>query len=37
VVSSGGGGPSISSPEQAVLALAIIAIIAIVWFWKFAD
>jgi hypothetical protein len=37
VVSSGGGGPNINSPEQALLAIAVIAIVAIIWFWKFAD
>jgi len=37
MVSSSGGGPSISSPDQMIAILVIIAIIAVVWFWKFAD
>jgi hypothetical protein len=37
VVSSAGGGPDIGSPEQAVIAIALLAIAALVWFWKFAD
>jgi hypothetical protein len=38
MVSSSGGGPSIGgSPEQIVVALVLVAIVAVVWFWKFAD
>jgi hypothetical protein len=37
VVSSGGGGPSINSPEQALIVIALLAIAAVIWFWKFAD
>ena len=37
MVSSGGGGPSISSPDQMIAALVLIAIVAVIWFWKSAD
>jgi hypothetical protein len=36
MVSAGGGGPSIGSPDELIAALVIVAIIAIIWFWKFA-
>jgi hypothetical protein len=34
MVSSGGGGPSINSPDQLIVALILIAVVAAVWFWK---
>jgi hypothetical protein len=37
VVSSAGGGPNIGSPEQALVVIALLAIAALIWFWKFAD
>jgi len=38
VVSAGGGGaPSIGGPDQLIAALVLIAIVAVIWFWKFAD
>jgi hypothetical protein len=37
VRSGGGGGPSINSPEQMIAVLVLVAIVAVVWLWKFAD
>jgi len=38
MVSSSGGGPSIGgSPQEILVALVVIGIIAAIWFWKFAD
>jgi hypothetical protein len=37
MVSSSGGAPSLGSPDQVIVALVIIAILAVIWFWKFAD
>ena len=37
VSAGGGGGPSIGSPDQLIAALVLVAIVAIVWFWKYAD
>jgi hypothetical protein len=36
-VVSTGGGPDIGSPEQALIAIVLLAIAAVIWFWKFAD
>ena len=37
MVSTGGGGPSIDSPEQAIIAVVLIAIAGLVWWLKFSD
>lgn len=37
MVSTGGGGPSINSPDQMLAVLVLVAIVAVIWFWKFAD
>jgi hypothetical protein len=38
VVSSSGGGPSFGgSPDQIIVALIVIGVLAAIWFWKFAD
>jgi hypothetical protein len=37
MVRSGGGGPNIDSPEQLVVAIVLIAIVAVVWYWKVAS
>ena len=34
---SSGGAPNIGGPDQAIAAIVIIAILAVIWFWKFAD
>jgi hypothetical protein len=37
VVRTGGGGPGIGSLEDALVVVALIVIVALVWFWKVAD
>lgn len=34
---SSGGAPDIGSPDQAIVAIVLLAIVAVVWFLKSAD
>jgi hypothetical protein len=34
---SSGGPPDIGSPDQAIIAIVLLAIVAVIWYWKFAD
>jgi hypothetical protein len=37
MVRTGGGGPGIDSPEQAIVAVLILLVVAAVWWWRSSD